>query len=155
MSSQAKEVNKLFWVTLYCDASYSPKDGGAWSIWLRSEKGRIIDSGKCPESVRCPTSAELYAAKIGVQVAVREWGAQGVQINTDCSAVVGALGSGYRWFGRKDLRVIQDEILRAGARLRTKHVKGHTKGADVRSYINRQVDKLANKSRKSSEGALT
>lgn len=138
----------MLWVTLYCDASYSGEHGGAWSIWLKSSEGRIIKSGKCPSDVRDAQAAEFYAAEMGVQIARREWSADGIQINTDCMAVVHGLGSGYRWSTRKDIRRAQDRIFKLGGRLRLKHVKAHTSGQDTRSYLNRQVDRYANKARK-------
>lgn len=139
---------RLFWVTLYCDASFSGKDGGAWGVWLRSEKGRIQKRGRCPKSVRDALEAEFYAAEMGVRIAVEEWQAEAVQVNSDCMAVVTGLGSGYRWSGRKSIRQTQDRIFKLGARLRTKHVKAHTGGQDTRSYLNRQVDKLAGLARR-------
>lgn len=146
---EAKQWN-IFWVTLYCDASYSDTYGGAWSVWLRSNKGRIIRSGKCPESVTDCTMAELYAALMGVTIARDEWDADAVQINTDCSAVVDAAGKGYRWLGRKELRQLQDKILRCGPKLRTKHVKAHTGRTDTRSYLNQKCDDFANQARRKS-----
>lgn len=133
----------LFWVTLYCDASYSESHGGAWSIWLRSDKGRIVRGGKCPETVNSATLAEFYAAMMGVIVARDEMGAEAVQINSDCQAVVQGLGSGYRWSSNKAIRKLQDKILRTKVRLRTKHVKAHTGQNDTRSYLNRRVDRIA------------
>lgn len=139
----------LFWVTLYCDASHSDRDGAGWSIWLRSDKGRIIRSGKCPPEIQDATLAEFYAAEMGVTIARDEMGAEAVQINSDCQAVVNGLGSLYSWSRRKDIRKIQNRILRAGVKLRTKHVKAHTGGQDVRSYLNRRCDQAAKRVRKS------
>lgn len=139
----------IFWSTLYCDASFSKEHGGAWSIWLRSEKGRIVRSGKCPPEIYNSLLAEFFAAYQGVAIARSEWETDGVQINSDCLAVVDGLGSGYRWSSNKDVRKIQDKILRLGATLRTKHVKAHTGLSDTRSYLNRKCDKFANIARKS------
>ena len=153
MPAKADAVSwrRLFWVTLYCDASYSMEHGGAWSIWLRSDKGRIVRSGKCPPEVTDATAAELYAALRGIEIARDEMGAEAVQVNSDCSAVVSSMGKGYRWLGRKNLRQLQDRILRTGVKLRPKHVKAHTGKDDVRSYLNRRCDNLANRARKAEE----
>jgi ribonuclease HI len=144
---------QLFWVTLYCDASFSGQDGGAWGVWLKSEKGRIQRRGRCPKWVRDALEAEFYAAEVGIRLAVEEWQAQGVQVNSDCMAVVTGLGSGYRWSSRKSIRQVQDRIFKLGARIRTKHVKAHTGGQDTRSYLNRQVDRLAGLARRGAQPA--
>lgn len=146
--SEGEEKPWLLWATLYTDASWCQDLGGAWAIWLRSEKGRIVQSGKCPPEIFDPTLAEFYAVLMGVQIASKAWAAQAVLINSDCMAVVQGLGSKYRWSSSKAVRRLQDKILRTGPLLRTKHVKAHTRGQDIRSYLNRQVDRLANQARK-------
>jgi ribonuclease HI len=61
------------WVTLYADASFNRAQGGAWAVWLRSARGRIVRSGKCPPYVRDANSAELAAIYAGVYLACRAW----------------------------------------------------------------------------------
>jgi hypothetical protein len=88
-----------------------------------SEKGRIVTKGLCPPEIRDINVAELYAAKIGIETAVREWSpVTGVQINSDNRIVCTSL---YPWSDthrNKDIRAIQDEIRKflAGKNIRVR-----------------------------------
>jgi ribonuclease HI len=134
------------WVTLYTDASFRTR--GGWGIWLRSEKGRIVRSGECPDTVDDSAAAEMFAALIGIEICLKSWPeTKGIQVNSDCLMVVNGL---YPWsqpIRRKSIRVIQEkirEILKAKElRVMGKHVKGHSGTGNTRSWLNNQVDKLA------------
>ena len=138
------------WVTAYTDASF--KDGvGGWAIWLRSELGRVVLSGKCPETVTDNSLAEMYAIGKAIGTAKDTWSVTtGVQINTDHQGCITLLKRGD--FSKpitSDLELLAWDI-RAMVnnhrlRLHLKHVKGHGNGRDIRSYLNNKVDGLAGK----------
>lgn len=72
-------------------------------------------------------------------------------VNSDSLAALNSLAPGAAYFKREDAAQIQESILAfvfaKYLTLRTKHVKGHTAKSDVRSYLNRQVDKMSRQSR--------
>jgi ribonuclease HI len=132
------------WVTAYTDAS---KRGNqtSWAVWLRSELGRMVTSGPCPVNVTDNNHAELYAAQRAVELAHETWGKlTGILICTDSLYVVKVLNNNATPRGAavemlKRIREFKD------LRLRLRHQPGHQDGSDVRSYLNRQVDKLADR----------
>ena len=141
------------WVTLYSDASFRTK--GGWGIWLRSEKGRIVKSGECPDSVSDSAAAEMFAALMGIEVCLQNWDeTKGIQVNADCLMVVNGLYPWSKPIQRKSIRVIQDKIKallkEKNVRVRCKHVKGHSGTGNTRSWLNDQVDKLAGQHSKDS-----
>lgn len=137
-------------MTLYTDASFGLSS--SWAIYLRSEKGRITKSGKCPQTVDDSNAAEMYAALVGITVAIRDWGPlTGIQINSDSRVVCGSL---YPWSPENrhpTIRRIQTEIRRiikeAGIKIRAKHVRGHQRSVDTRAWINNRCDSMARKAR--------
>ena len=138
------------WVTLYTDASFNGTEG-TWAIWLRSEKGRIVKSGKCPATVDDNNAAEMYAVLVGVTVALREWAVTdkifGIQINSDSHVVCTAL---YQWSKpnrHPTIARIQTKIrailTEQDIRVRAKHVRGHQRSDNVRSWLNNRCDRMA------------
>lgn len=147
------------WVTLYTDASVSPKLS-TWAIWARSEKGRIVEGGACPEHVTDSNVAELYAVQIGIETIVQQWSpVTGIQINSDSLTVCNAL---YPWsttHNNLHIRAVQDKIREFLAsktiRVRLKHVKGHQRPDGVREYLNVRCDQIANQVRKREERKIS
>lgn len=139
-------------VTAYTDASFHQR--GGWAVWLRSERGRIVRQGKCPDTITDSFAAELWAIKQALEISVAEWPeGEVVLINTDCLAAIDGLQPGAPNFGREELVDIQEAIesfvFANYLTLRFKHVKAHTGQSDVRSYINRAVDQKSRRARKS------
>lgn len=140
------------WVTAYTDAGFK-KGKGTWAIWLRSELGRVVECGKCPDFVDTSTSAELWAAWTAVLRARETWSStRGVLVNSDCLTVVEALRPDackeYNRDSFSSVRRLVFEFLELHEmRIRTKHVRGHGNGKNVRSYLNNQVDLLTVKAR--------
>lgn len=121
-------------------------------MWLRSGYGRIVLAGQCPEYVEDSMAAETYAVYKAIEIATSNWRLDGMQVNTDCGAI---LKSFWPWsppLKNPVHRKIQKMALRAaaenGIHIRTKHVKAHTRGDDVRSYLNSRVDELSKKKRR-------
>jgi ribonuclease HI len=137
------------WVTLYSDASFNGREG-SWAIWLRSEKGRIVKSGKCPVAVDDNNAAEMYAALVGITVALRDWGPlTGIQVNSDNQVVCTSL---YSWSKENRhptiLRIqtkIRQIVAESGVRIRTKHVRGHQRSDHTRAWLNNRCDRMARK----------
>ena len=142
------------WVTLYADASFSPKDGGGWGVWIRSERGRIVQRGKCPPYVLSSGAAELCAIYVGVHLALRAWGAEvrGVFVRSDSQeALLCAMPTAP--LARNDaMRRLQRRLralLGSGVELHTRWVKGHQGAArGTAAYLNTAVDRLARRGRK-------
>lgn len=146
------------WVTLYTDASVSPSCS-TWAVWARSEHGRIVEGDLCPSHVRDSNVAELYAAKMGIELIFKQWSPivaiTGIQINSDNSTVCSSL---YPWStenSNQHIRAVQNEIreflARNNIRVRLKHVKGHQRPDSVRQWLNARCDKIANQVRKREE----
>ena len=136
------------WVTLYTDASYHPeKKLGGWAIWLKSAQGRIVRYGRCPKEINGAMSAEIYAAYVGIHMALRDWtDVEGILVNSDNQAVCRGL---WEWskptadpiFNRIQLKIQQRT---KDIKIRTKHVKGHQYfQKDVRAYLNNRCDRLS------------
>jgi ribonuclease HI len=136
------------WVTCYTDASFG-KSGARWAVWLRSEQGRIVQSGHCPSFVTTSTNAELAAIVIGMRLAVTEWGPQVavIDVRSDCVAAMAlASGSGRaRCLAAKRLQLAAREMVRRHRlELRCRWVKAHQDpGASRAAYINDYCDQLA------------
>jgi ribonuclease HI len=137
------------WVTAYSDASF--KHGkGSWGIWLRSEQGRLVKAGTCPEWVDTNTTAEMCAGYVALFLAHRTWPKMThLCLNSDCQATVGYLATKCtqepsRESMRRIQKLVRDFCAGHGRiYIRTKHVKGHMRGDDVRTYLNHQVDRIA------------
>jgi ribonuclease HI len=140
----------LLLVTCYTDASFSESRGARWAVWLRSDEGRIVRSGRCPDYVVTSTNAELSAILAGVHLALSRWVATRViLVRSDCkTALALADGSGrardpaaQRLHGK-----IQGLLARAGVEIRCGWVKAHQPSATSRAaFLNNACDRLARK----------
>lgn len=135
------------WVTLYSDASLREGISG-WGVWLRSERGRIVEKGRCDDWVNDINAAELFAVYKALELTVAAWPeTKGMQVNTDNQVVLRSLWPWSPAHSHPTIKRAQDlvrELLKKHEiRVRTKHVKSHQKGDDVRSWLNNRCDKLA------------
>jgi ribonuclease HI len=140
------------WVTCYTDASF---DGhtGAWAVWIRSSRGRIVRSGACPPYVKDSNAAELAAIFAGIHLALREWPGKvrGILICSD-SQVALSLASPEASlvtseknpsFRRLQLK-IRTALADAQVELQTRWVKGHrSPKSGTTAYLNHQCDRFA------------
>lgn len=116
--------------TVITDASWCPNTkAGGWATWVAMNKGRIKKAGLFKELADTPTQAELWAALNGVWFAV-EAGATEVLVQTDCQGVVDQINKAQI----PDLKYFQ------GMTIIARHVRGHTKVQDARSFVNRWCD---------------
>jgi ribonuclease HI len=134
--------------TVITDASFCPfKSVGAWAAWIRIDgqpdaikQGGILPKGKVPDS----TVAEVMAAGNGVWLAARA-GATHILLQSDCMAVIHLIDKRAK---APRLLALWAELLGmdtlAGVQnIEARHVKGHTRTADARSYVNRWCDETA------------
>lgn len=140
--------------TLYCDASFCPHtNAGGWGVWLRSDRGRIVRGGKCPDYVRHPYEAELTAIFAGIWLAKKQWPeTETVLVRSDCRdalALVQGTDPTYdpdagRHRGSRALCAKIRELRQAtGLRTIQRWVKGHQAGDDPPAWLNRTVDEIA------------
>jgi ribonuclease HI len=144
------------WVTLYCDASAS-KLGSGWAVWLRSYNGRIRKQGKCPEGLTDSNEAELYAALMGIKIALEEWGHfTGIFVNSDNLLVCRSIFPWSKDVRNAKIHLIQNQIREICSAnnilIRTKHIKGQNPKNGVRQYLNGRVDQMSRSSRLSKKG---
>jgi ribonuclease HI len=140
------------WVTLYTDASYNA-EGGGWGIWAKSERGRIIESGRCPDTVTEAILAEMWAIVEGVQAIKQKWGEglTGIHVKTDCQGAVTALKYRAKPCRRDDMRRIQErvrELLAPDTRIMVRWVKGHQENKSTQAWLNNRVDGLSREHRR-------
>jgi len=136
----------MIFATVITDASHCGETNAAgWAAYIR------IDGQKAPVKMYAPfkkplttsMEAELLAAINGMCLA-KFHGAEQILLQTDCLAVVSLINGQTRkrrlrnkFFAACDLAKLDPTEVRA------RHVKGHTRVQDARSYVNRWCDKNA------------
>ncbi len=141
-------------VTCYTDASFSTRQGGAWAVWVRSDRGRIVRRGRCPAWVRDPNLAELAAIYAGVYLALTRWrgSVRHVLVRSDSQWAVAVAAGEATKPPRKPARRLQRK-LRAlveehGASLECRWVPGHRpRQESTAAYLNDACDRLAKEAR--------
>lgn len=129
-------------VTLYTDGSFRLHIGG-WAFWARSEMGRIIRSGKCPEYVVDALGAEFCAVYCGIYRVIQAWPQTStILVRSDCKGVEDPDRPTLKHEAARRLHQLTKQTLGA-RRVIYRWVKGHRGGSVVDAYINRQVDLLA------------
>jgi len=133
--------------TLYCDASFCPYElVGGWGIWLRSNRGRHVESGRTPDFCTQSNHAEFAAVYAGLYRAVTKWPeTTAVLVVTDCAEIVRVLESDkvYQSVLRRMKKRIDELRTQHQIRIVPRWVKGHRQGSQVDIYLNNQVDELA------------
>lgn len=113
--------------TLTTDASRCPKtSAAAWAVWLSFDDGPLRYSGVFKKDPADINEAEAWAIRNGLFFAQR-LGFERIHVNTDSETAM------------RRLQGLQTP----GMQVRYQHVRAHTGVADSRSYVNRQVDKIA------------
>jgi ribonuclease HI len=139
------------WATLYCDASFSPNDGGAWACWLRSDAGRDISKGICPPHIIDSNLAEMHAVLEGIVRARSIWGnLAGILVKTDSQTAVNILKFRAPKHRRRDYAALQTHVVSALApnvRIRMQWTPGHQHPDTTAAWINDRVDNLARDAR--------
>jgi ribonuclease HI len=135
-------------VTCYTDASYNEGRGASWSVWIRSDRGRIIRSGRCPPFVQNSTTAELAAVYAGMILVVRSWPEVSLLlIRSDCQTaldlVVGTVRAKEK-SARRIQRKISALLVQRRLEVRCRWVKGHqAPSSSKEAFLNHSCDRLA------------
>lgn len=123
--------------TIITDASWCPKTkAGGWAVWISADGWKHRASGQFKAPPDDNNVAEVLAAINGLALAYRR-GARMLLIQSDSVAVATALKRG-KW-GMKPAR----DLHFPSCRIEFRHVKGHTRTQDARSYVNRWCDEQA------------
>lgn len=128
--------------TVITDASHCPyTDAGGFGAWIRldGEANALKYAGPLTGPIGSSTFAEVRAALIGIWYAAKN-GATHVLIQSDCMTVIHLTAGRCKnpalvkmWldaFARDDMRVM----------VTSRHVKGHGKIKDARTYVNAWCD---------------
>jgi len=134
--------------TLYCDASWCPHEQvGGWAIWLRSERGRHIESGAVPDYCQYSNEAEFAAIYAGIYRAVTKWPkTTAILVRSDCTGALHWMERRYpinSQAGRRLQKRIAELKEKRKVRLIPRWVRGHRGGKDTDVYLNRRVDEMA------------
>ena len=142
----------MIWATIITDASFCDKTKKAgWACWIRIDgiSEPIKRYGAFKGKVKTSTDAEKMAAANGLFIA-KHHGADAFLLQSDCMLVIHLINGFTKSKGEVDgwsRMTAKSGVL--GSLIKAKHVKGHTKTKDARSYVNRWCDDMANKARKS------
>ena len=132
-------------ITIYTDASVRTKIKRTQIAWRgKCSFGTIQGIKVLPYDIRV-ARAEMNAILYGVSESIARFPELvGLFINSDNLQCVQSLWTFRDKPVHKDISDLHVQILKiAGQRwLRAKHVKAHTGGTDIRSYMNRSVDHL-------------
>ena len=146
------------WVTCYTDASFVPRRGARWAVWLRCDNGRLRRSGACPDTIKTSTNAELAAIAAGIQLALRTWGdtIDVIDVRSDCRAAL-AIAEGTGRARSVTAQQLHDRIHRQlrkhDVELKVGWVKAHQpSGASRAAFLNNQCDAMARGRRRKGEG---
>lgn len=132
--------------TVITDASFCQQTKAAgWAAYIRMDgiPSAIIKQGRFKIDPQHADEAEALAALCGIWVA-RKFGADSVLLQTDCLAVIYLIAGKIKAKRLADLwanGLAEGELV--GYPIRGRHVKGHTRTRDGRSYANRVCDERA------------
>ncbi len=145
---------EAMWVTCYSDASFHPHTGGAWGVWLRSDRGRIRRQGLCPKYVVNANQAELAAIFAGLHLALTAWeGVRGINVRSDCQGALHWLAAGLPPARADATRRLQMKIRGLvethGIELVPRWVRGHQRSSSVEAFLNNHCDRAAGTVRRS------
>lgn len=134
-------------VTLYTDASYNHQAKVATVAYKARSVYGWLHGNLRQEQIPSICYAEMYAILFGIEEVNRQWHDKpliGYFVNSDNLSVVQCFWSFRQYKVPRLCEELKPKIhLAAGDRwIRTKHVKAHTSGQDVRSWMNREVDRM-------------
>lgn len=143
------------WVTAYCDASFSPAQGGAWAVWLTSAEGRVVKRGSCPNYVHDSNAAELAALFAAVFLGCRAWPGKvkGIVLRSDSQSALYHATPTAKLARNDSLRRLQTRLRALQQEfevvIETQWVRGHQpRSTSSQAFLNGACDELANKTRR-------
>lgn len=124
------------WITLFADASWCPKTRAfGWAFWVKYDSpAKTLTRTGGGIGIESATAAEIIALMYGIGFIEENipFGGKNIVVQSDCTGALDHVRQGLF------------SLVKAGAiRAYTKHVKGHQKGVDNRSWVNELCDKLA------------
>lgn len=137
-------------VTIFSDASFChDKKVGGWGAWARSERGIVSSWGAFKWPVTSANMAELYAAVNAVHMVLKSdifsLGDE-LLLQIDNLAALGALeGKAKTEWPTRGLAEMGKLLAAGQAKLRVRHVKGHSKNGQPRSWVHNFCDRGATK----------
>jgi ribonuclease HI len=137
-------------VTIYTDGGLSPVKGQAYAYYCRSYRGVVKAAVFIKHHFDTAEQVEAYAAFKGVEAAVMHWPeVSKIIINTDNIGVVDKLNDNVSPHGKRTIKIIKatKKLVNPGVIIEARHVKGHQRSDNVRSYLNNWCDKALNKIR--------
>lgn len=136
-------------VTCYTDAAFDPRRGASWAVWLRSDDGRVVRAGRCPDFVGTSTAAELSAVHVGIRIALAVWPGRvkRLVVRSDSRSAL-AVAEGTSRPRDATLQRLQGRIRRLlaghGVTLECRWVPGHQRPSrNAAAYLNHRCDTLA------------
>jgi ribonuclease HI len=129
--------------TVIADASFcSQSKSGGWACWIAYDGGvKGKHSGLFRSNPADSSEAELNAVLNGLRLAYQN-GARNILVQTDCLAIVHAVNGQNKFAAKyREAKIAHFPL----ACIRAKHVKGHTRTEDARSWCNRWCDTEAKK----------
>ncbi|MEM7211762.1 MAG: reverse transcriptase-like protein, partial [Pseudomonadota bacterium] len=132
-------------------------NAAGWAAWIRIDGlGKPIKKSGELDGCDSAEDAEMRAALNGLFLA-RSKGATDILLQSDCMAVVGVIaGKKSKWRkARKRWGPLKSKAFPTGfgVDVDARHVKGHTKTADARSFVNRWCDREAKSHMRKMRGA--
>lgn len=143
-------------VTIYTDASRN--DLCAWAFWARSDAGRIIENGLCPDDIQTVNEAEMFAILYAINAVRQDWPhTNRVLVKADNQHAI-RLYEDLNKLSKVETEARMQrafwELTKDLKRVRVEWVKAHTKKDTMQAYLNKQCDYLAKKARKRKEREL-
>jgi len=131
-------------VTVYTDASFA-ENGAGVAYWCRSDLGRLVGGKYVPAVLSSVQEAEALAVLYALRAVRASWpGCHRYIFNVDNSSVIGALRRARPLSTEMGRKIVSTCHMYLGRQIfSVKHVKAHTGGHDVRSYLNEQCDRLS------------
>lgn len=137
-------------VTIIADASFCHETKAAgYSFWIASDRGKRGGQGHAPDRVVNSIAAEMMALVQGVVHAcmfgLLHPGDQ-LLLQTDCQAAIDAFTNRRNKITPEELLIVRQVnklIKELAVSVSYKHVKGHTRGADARTWTNNNCDRRA------------
>lgn len=130
--------------TVITDASYCQDSlAGGWAAWVKLDGGGSVKRGGILPQPASSTEAEVMAAANGCYLAARE-GATHILLQSDCMAVIHLVHGQTR--SESLLRIWRSFLAyeaMQGVQITARHVKGHGRIHDARTWVNDWCDRHA------------
>ena len=149
-------------VTIYTDASFKKDHGkfhASFAMYAKCKHGILTKSLPISIQVENATEAEAYGCYIAIKLCKQKWNDMKIAfVNTDSQQTcIKMWPFKYRQkVGGSDkfnsiIKSMKEYCKDNNIEHRFKHVKAHTNGTDIRSWLNDWCDKNAKKERRKSE----